>query len=79
MADLATPSAADMATARVSTPTKDSKDKSVPAVKPERPDEEVYKTELAKAEKELKSAEERLVCSIYPPHSTGSTRGRECN
>jgi hypothetical protein len=35
-------------------------DKSAP-VKPERPDEETYKTNLAKAEKDLKAAEERMV------------------
>jgi hypothetical protein len=31
-------------------------------VKPERPDEEAYKKNLANAEKELKAAEERMVC-----------------
>lgn len=35
-------------------------DKSAP-VKPERPDEAQYKENLAKAEKELKAAEERMV------------------
>lgn len=32
-----------------------------PVTKPERPDEEVYKKNLAQAEKELKVEEERLV------------------
>lgn len=36
-------------------------DKAAPA-KPERPNEEEYKANLAKAEKELKAAEERMVC-----------------
>lgn len=61
MADLSTPSAAEIGTAGAANTV--TKDKSTPAVKPERPDEEVYKTELAKAEKELKTAEEKLVCS----------------
>lgn len=47
MADAVTPAATNV-------------DKSAP-VKPERPDEELYKTNLAKAEKELKAAEERMV------------------
>jgi uncharacterized coiled-coil DUF342 family protein len=55
MADVATPSAANKAT-----PTNASKDKAPAAARPERPDEESYKTELAKAEKELKAAEERM-------------------
>ncbi len=62
MADLSTPSAADMATARQPTPTIASKDQPAPPSRPERPDEEQYKEELAKAEKELKSVEERMVC-----------------
>jgi hypothetical protein len=36
-------------------------EKSAAPVKPERPDEEAYKTNLAAAEKELKAAEERMV------------------
>ena len=55
MADVATPSTASKAT-----PTNASKDKAPATTKPERPDEESYKTELAKAEKELKAAEERM-------------------
>ena len=61
MADLSTPSAANIATARSPTPSNAPKEKAVPATRPERPDEEKYKEELAKAEKELRSAEERLV------------------
>jgi len=64
MADLATPSAADIGTigAGAQTPTNAaSKDKAAPASKPERPDEEAYKAELAKAEKELRASEDRMV------------------
>ena len=61
MADLSTPSAAAMATAQQPTPSNASKDKSAPTARPERPNEEQYKSELAKAEKELKSSEERMV------------------
>ncbi|OQN97008.1 hypothetical protein B0A48_16982 [Cryoendolithus antarcticus] len=59
MADLATPSAATISTSGASKTAVDSKDKA-PVVKPERPDEEAYKTELTKAEKDLKTAEERM-------------------
>lgn len=41
------------------------KEKAAPVTKPERPDEEAYKAELSKAEKDLKAAEERLV-SLQP-------------
>lgn len=43
-------------------------DKSAP-VKPERPDEAQYKENLAKAEKDLKAAEERMVrfCDTNTP------------
>ena len=61
MADLSTPSAAAMATAGTPTPANTGKEKSAQATRPERPDEENYKAELAKAEKELRSAEERMV------------------
>lgn len=65
-AELSTPSAANLATARQPTPVDASKDKAAaaaaPTARPERPDEEQYKVELAKAEKELKAAEERFVC-----------------
>lgn len=66
MADLATPSAAAISTSGASKTAIDSKDKekAAPISKPERPDEETYKSELAKAEKELKAAEERMVCTI---------------
>ncbi|QIW95926.1 hypothetical protein AMS68_001444 [Peltaster fructicola] len=60
MAEFATPSAAAVSSVGAAQTAPASKDKTAPAVKPERPDEESYKTELAKAEKELKSAEERL-------------------
>lgn len=58
MADLATPSAATMATANAGS---ESKDKAAPVAKPERPDEEQYKATLAKAEKELRVSEDRMV------------------
>lgn len=35
--------------------------KAAPPAKPERPDEDTYKKNLAAAEKELKAAEERMV------------------
>lgn len=60
MADLATPSAAAISTVGAAKTAPASKDKA-PVVKPERPDEEAYKTELAKREKDLKASEERLV------------------
>lgn len=65
-AELSTPSAADLATARQPTPSKASKDKHVPTARPERPDEEQYKAELVKAEKELKAAEDRMARPLFP-------------
>lgn len=62
-AELSTPSAANIATARQPTPSNASKEKNVPTSRPDRPDEEQYKAELAKAEKELKAAEDRMVCT----------------
>ncbi|PSK56939.1 hypothetical protein B9Z65_6563 [Elsinoe australis] len=55
MADLATPSAAKMSTidAKADAPAK------TQVTKPERPDEETYKKELAKAEKELSAVQEK--------------------
>jgi phage host-nuclease inhibitor protein Gam len=41
---------------------------SAPVTKPERPNDEEYKANLAKAEKELKAAEEKMV-SIYSGHA----------
>lgn len=62
MADLATPSAATISTMDgASTPV--NKEKSTPVAKPERPDDETFKSELAKAEKELNASNERMVCS----------------
>ena len=55
MAESATPVAAQNGAAKTAA-------KGTPVVKPVKPDEEAYKTELAKAEKELKAAEERMVC-----------------
>lgn len=61
MADVATPSAIAMSTA--DTGPQPAKDKAAPPPKPERPDEEEYKGVLAKAEKELRASEDRMVCS----------------
>jgi hypothetical protein len=61
MAEFATPSTAAVSSVGAAKTAPASKEKSAAVAKPERPDEEVYKAELAKAEKELKSAEERLV------------------
>ncbi|KAF2863009.1 hypothetical protein K470DRAFT_274969 [Piedraia hortae CBS 480.64] len=57
MAEATTPSAIKMATMGAGTEIR--KEKAAP-VKPERPDEAQYKAELAKAEKEQRSAEEHL-------------------
>lgn len=46
--------------AKSATPTT-SKDKPAQVSKPERPDEEAYKAELAKAEKEFAASQERMV------------------
>ena len=54
MAESTTPVAAQNGAAKTAA-------KGTPVVKPEKPDEEAYKAELAKAEKELKAAEERMV------------------
>ncbi|GAB7355394.1 hypothetical protein MBLNU459_g5915t1 [Dothideomycetes sp. NU459] len=61
MADLATPSAAAMSTidAGASTPAPATKDKPAAVGKPDRPDQEAYDKELAKAQKELDTAVER--------------------
>jgi hypothetical protein len=62
MADLATPSAAQIGTSGAAkTAPKENAPKGTSVVKPEKPDEETYKSELAKAEKDLKAAEERMV------------------
>ena len=51
---------ADVATSGPTGTTTDQKSKAAPTVKPERPDEENYKAELAKAEKDLRAAEDRM-------------------
>ena len=58
MAELATPSAAQIGTSGAA---KTAPKQTSAVVKPEKPDEEAYKAELAKAEKDLKAAEERMV------------------
>lgn len=60
MAELATPSAANIGTADTAGDNK--------VVKPERPDEELYKSELAKAEKALRASEDQMVgWTNFPP------------
>lgn len=56
MADVATPSAAKVATADTSVP-----EGKKQVVRPEKPDEEKFKEQLAKAEKEHTAAQEKLV------------------
>ena len=60
MAEVATPSADKMANAVQSTSSNTTNNKSAPMARPERPDEEQYKADLAKAEKELKTSEEHM-------------------
>ncbi|KAI7515676.1 hypothetical protein KC316_g21382, partial [Hortaea werneckii] len=57
MAEAATPSAIAMSTSNAGA---QDKGKAAPVQKPERPDEEAFKAELAKAEKDLKASQERL-------------------
>jgi hypothetical protein len=56
MADVATPPAAEA-----------SQDKTQ-VVKPEKPDDDKYKEDLAKAEKEHTAAQDKLVCCRQFPH-----------
>lgn len=70
MADVAPPSASATSTADAG------KDKAAPPVKPERPDEEQYKSDVAKAEKELRAAEDRMVCP--PPSATCMAASLAC-
>ena len=49
-----------MATTAPAAPSAAGKDKATASTRPERPDEEAYKSELAKAEKELKTSEDRM-------------------
>lgn len=58
MAELATPSAAQVATADATAPQEKQQH-----VRPEKPDEDKYKEDLAKAEKEHQAAQEKLVCT----------------
>jgi hypothetical protein len=67
MADVATPSAATMATTDTTASTASTASASKTKqqfVKPEKPDEEQYKTELARAEKEHAASQERLVRAL---------------
>lgn len=58
MAELATPSAAQVATADAAASQEKQQN-----VRPEKPDEDKYKEDLAKAEKEHQAAQDKLVCS----------------
>jgi hypothetical protein len=58
MAELATPSAATMFDGGAPEKTKDA------SVKPSKPDEAEYKKNLAKADKELKDAQAKFVCTL---------------
>ena len=60
MADVATPSAIDMSLGTTNSDNIEKTHKS----RPEKPDEEKYKAELAKAEKEHAAAQEKLVCLL---------------
>ncbi len=60
MADATTPSADAMAHAKQPESSTATKDKAPAPNRPERPDDETYKAELAQAEKELRSAEDRM-------------------
>jgi len=76
MAELATPSAAQISTSgAAATAPAGGKDKATPVAKPERPDEEAYKAELAKADKELKSSEERMVGTYRREGAGGIGKG----
>ena len=62
MVDVATsPAPAPSTKDAGSAPTDAAKDKAAPPSKPERPDDDQYKTDLAKAEKELKASEDKMV------------------
>lgn len=62
MADVGTPSAIDISTSNPS-PEVEKQHKA----RPEKPDEEKYKIDLARAEKEHAAAQEKLVCLLYGP------------
>ena len=84
MADVATSQAANGKGNKATPATATASTTTSAVVKPERPNEEEYKANLAKAEKELKAAEEKMVCDIFQfaavrslfgtavPHSLGS-------
>lgn len=67
MAELATPSAATMGTINASADGPPSA-KAAFSSKPERPDEEAYKKELAEAEKALSSVQEKQVRARHQMH-----------
>jgi hypothetical protein len=62
MADVATPPAADAATGKQQ------------IVKPEKPDEDKYKEDLAKAEKEHTAAQDKLVGCILDSSPVGANK-----
>jgi len=66
MAEMATPSAAKVATADTAAP--EGKQQKQEFVKPEKPDEAVYKEGLAKFEKEHEAAREKFVSNTNSSH-----------
>ncbi len=73
MADVGTPSAMAMSTSNAGAEA--SKDKAAPPAKPERPDEETYKNDLSKAEKDLRAAEDRMVSAFVFGYLHGGALG----
>ncbi len=73
MADVGTPSAMAMSTSNAGAEA--SKDKAAPPSKPERPDEETYKNDLSKAEKDLRAAEDRMVSAFLFGYLHGGALG----
>ena len=71
MAEVATPSAIAMSTSNAGA---QDKSKATTVQKPERPDEEAFKAELAKAEKDLKASQERLVCRMKRIRADGARK-----
>lgn len=58
---------AEVAPAKSNGVAKGAADKKAPVERPQKPDEEVYKKELERLEKELSKAQERFVSEAEPP------------
>jgi hypothetical protein len=63
MADVATPSAIDMAVGGQTTEAPKSQEKTQEKTRPQKPDDEQYKADLAEAEKKHAKVMERFVCA----------------